>query len=213
MAKIAVHCKHTKMEDIVNLVPHPQNPNKHSDKQIALLAKVIRHTGWRSPIIVSKKTGFVIAGHGRLEAAKLLEVTEVPIEEQTFKNEAEEYAHLVADNRIAELSNLSADLTLDILKKLKEDDSYDLELTGYTDDEFEALLDLHSPLSHEGSEEDTSIADKKEVYDNTTLRQITLIYQEEEYEEILEKINEIREAKELETNTDAVTVALQAYKL
>mgnify|MGYP003113238002 CR=1 FL=1 len=213
MAKIAVHCKHSKMEDIVNLVPHPQNPNKHSDKQIALLAKVIRHTGWRSPIIVSKKTGFVIAGHGRLEAAKLLEVTEVPIEEQTFKNEAEEYAHLVADNRIAELSNLSADLTLDILKKLKEDDSYDLELTGYTDDEFEALLDLHSPLSHEGSEEDTSIADKKEVYDNTTLRQITLIYQEEEYEEILEKINEIREAKELETNTDAVTVALQAYKL
>ena len=213
MAKIAVHCKHTKMEDIVNLVPHPQNPNKHSDKQIALLAKVIRHTGWRSPIIVSKKTGFVIAGHGRLEAAKLLEVTEVPIEEQTFKNEAEEYAHLVADNRIAELSNLSADLTLDILKKLKEDDSYDLELTGYTDDEFEALLDLHLPLSHEGSEEDTSIADKKEVYDNTTLRQITLIYQEEEYEEILEKINEIREAKELETNTDAVTVALQAYKL
>jgi hypothetical protein len=213
MAKIAVHCKHSKMEDIVNLVPHPQNPNKHSDKQIALLAKVIRHTGWRSPIIVSKKTGFVIAGHGRLEAAKLLEVTEVPIEEQTFKNEAEEYAHLVADNRIAELSNLSADLTLDILKKLKEDDSYDLELTGYTDDEFEALLDLHSPLSHEGSEEDTSIADKKEVYDNTTLRQITLIYQEDEYEEILEKINEIREAKELETNTDAVTVALQAYKL
>lgn len=213
MAKIAVHCKHSKMEDIVNLVPHPQNPNKHSDKQIALLAKVIRHTGWRSPIIVSKKTGFVIAGHGRLEAAKLLEVTEVPIEEQTFKNEAEEYAHLVADNRIAELSNLSADLTLDILKKLKEDDSYDLELTGYTDDEFEALLDLHSPLSHEDSAEDTSIADKKEVYDNTTLRQITLIYQEEEYEEILEKINEIREAKELETNTDAVTVALQAYKL
>ena len=213
MAKIAVHCKHSKMEDIVNLVPHPQNPNKHSDKQIALLAKVIRHTGWRSPIIVSKKTGFVIAGHGRLEAAKLLEVTEVPIEEQTFKNEAEEYAHLVADNRIAELSNLSADLTLDILKKLKEDDSYDLELTGYTDDEFEALLDLHSPLSHEGSEEDTSVADKKEVYDNTTLRQITLIYQEDEYEEILEKINEIREAKELETNTDAVTVALQAYKL
>lgn len=213
MAKIAVHCKHSKMEDIVNLVPHPQNPNKHSDKQIALLAKVIRHTGWRSPIIVSKKTGFVIAGHGRLEAAKLLEVTEVPIEEQTFKNEAEEYAHLVADNRIAELSNLSADLTLDILKKLKEDDSYDLELTGYTDDEFEALLDLHSPLSHEDSAEDTSIADKKEVYDNTTLRQITLIYQEDEYEEILEKINEIREAKELETNTDAVTVALQAYKL
>jgi len=212
---IAVHCKHTKMEDIVNLVPHPENPNKHSDKQIALLAKVIRHTGWRSPIIVSKKTGFIIAGHGRLEAAKLLGINEVPIEEQTFNNEAEEHAHLLADNRIAELSNLSADLTLNILSKLKDDDSYDLELAGYTDDEFEALLELHSPLDYSNDPGDPqgTVEDKKEIYDNTTLRQITLIFQEEEYEKILQKINDIREAKELETNTDAVALALQAYKL
>ena len=213
MSEIETHCNHTKMEDLVNLIPHPQNPNKHTDKQIALLAKVIKHTGWRSPIVVSKKSGFIVAGHCRLEAAKLLDADKVPIEEQDFKTEAEEYAHLVADNRIAELSNLAADLTLDILQKLKEDDSFDLELSGYTDDEFQALLDVTSPLSNEEVKEGKTIEDYKVDFDNTTLRQITLIFQEEEYVGVLEKINAIREAKGLETNTEAVSEALNAYKI
>lgn len=215
MSEIKVHCNHTKMEDLVNLIPHPQNPNKHTDKQIALLAKVIKHTGWRSPIVVSKKSGFIVAGHCRLEAAKLLDADKVPIEEQGFKTEAEEYAHLVADNRIAELSNLAADLTLDILQKLKEDDSFDLELSGYTDDEFQALFDVTKPLDYDGDPGDPkgTVEDMKDIYDNTNLRQITLIYQEEEYVGILEKINAIREAKGLETNTEAVSEALNAYKI
>jgi hypothetical protein len=62
MSEIKVHCKHTKMEDIASLVPHPQNPNKHPDKQIALLAKIIRHSGWRSPIVISKRSGFIVSG-------------------------------------------------------------------------------------------------------------------------------------------------------
>ena len=214
MDKIAVHCKHTKMEDIVNLVPHPQNPNKHSDKQIALLAKVIRHTGWRSPILVSKKSGFIIAGHGRLEAAKLLDVTQVPIEEQAFKNEADEFAHLVADNRLAELSDLSSSETFDILQKLKED-KLDLEVTGYTYDEFEAMLELSKPLDYANDPGDPrgTVEDKKEMYDNTTLRQITLIYDEAEYDEVLGLIGRIRDLGEMESNTEAVTAAIRAYKI
>ena len=215
MSEIETHCNHTKMEDLVNLIPHPQNPNKHTDKQIALLAKVIKHTGWRSPIVISKKSGFIVAGHCRLEAAKLLDADKVPIEEQDFKTEAEEYAHLVADNRIAELSNLAADLTLDILQKLKEDDSFDLELSGYTDDEFQALFDVTKPVDYSDPEvpKDKTLKEWKDVYDSTNLRQITLIFQEEEFAGILEKINAIREAKGLETNTEAVSEALNAYKI
>ena len=141
MSDIAVHCKHTKMEDIVNLVPHPQNPNKHPDKQIALLAKIIRNSGWRSPIVVSKKTGFIVSGHGRLEAAKLLNVQNVPVDVQEFASEADEYAHLVADNRIAELSGLSDDKLSELLSGLS-DQGYDMELTGFGDDEVSKLLEL-----------------------------------------------------------------------
>jgi len=139
--EIKIHCKHTKMEDVANLVPHPQNPNKHPDKQIAMLAKIIRHSGWRSPIVVSKKTGFIVSGHGRLEAAKLLNVQQIPIDEQEFKNEAEEFAHLVADNRIAELSGLSDDKLTELLSGLNDLD-FDMELTGFDGDEVSKLLDM-----------------------------------------------------------------------
>jgi len=150
MSEIKVHCKHTKMEDVVNLVPHPQNPNKHPDKQIAMLAKIIRHSGWRSPIVVSKKTGFIVSGHGRLEAAKLLNVQQIPIDEQEFKNEAEEFAHLVADNRIAELSGLSDDKLTELLSGLNDLD-FDMELTGFDGDEVSKLLEMnHEEV--EGSE-------------------------------------------------------------
>jgi len=150
MSDIQIHCDHTKLEDVVNLVPHPQNPNKHPDKQIALLAKVIRHSGWRSPIVVSNRSGFIVSGHGRLEAAKLLNVKTVPIDEQDFESEAEEFAHLVADNRIAELSGLSDDKLTELLSGLSKTD-LDMELTGFDGDELAKLLEMnHEEV--EGSE-------------------------------------------------------------
>ena len=94
----AIHCAHDRLADIASLIPNPRNPNKHGDKQIALLAKIIRHQGWRAPVVVSKRSGFIVAGHGRLEAAKLLQVQTVPVNDQEFETEADEWAHLVADN-------------------------------------------------------------------------------------------------------------------
>ena len=139
MSEIEIHCKHSKLEDIANLVPHPQNPNKHPDKQIALLAKIIRHSGWRSPIVVSKRSGFIVSGHGRLEAAKLLNVQTVPIDVQDFKTEAEEFAHLVADNRIAELAEMSDNKLTELLSVLSETD-IDMDVTGFDQASLNALL-------------------------------------------------------------------------
>ncbi|NBR87399.1 MAG: hypothetical protein EBT61_18165 [Verrucomicrobia bacterium] len=71
-AGIAVHCSHDRMVAVTEIVANPRNPNKHPAKQVALLAKIIRHQGWRAPIVVSKRSGFVVAGHGRLAAAQPL---------------------------------------------------------------------------------------------------------------------------------------------
>src|SRR5262245_5749664 len=68
----AVRCAFDVMVGIEKLVTNPRNPNQHPQTQIALLAKVINHQGWRSPIVVSNRSGFIVAGHGRFEAAKLL---------------------------------------------------------------------------------------------------------------------------------------------
>lgn len=67
--EIPVFCAHDEIVDTLKLVPNPKNPNKHPQEQIELLTRIIKATGWRQPITVSKRSGFVVKGHGRLLAA------------------------------------------------------------------------------------------------------------------------------------------------
>jgi hypothetical protein len=157
---IAVHCACDLLVDLVDLVPNPRNPNKHGDKQIALLAKIIRHQGWRAPIVVSRQSGFIVTGHGRYQAARLLNVEEVPVNYQNFETPADEYAHLIADNRIAELAELDDNPLREILNELKEHD-LDLELTGFDDSFLEKLnkedLSRKTELGPQTTEEISSV--------------------------------------------------------
>ena len=138
LSGVKVHCAFEKAVDVVDLVEHPRNPNKHGDKQIALLAKIIRNQGWRNPIVVSADSGFIVAGHGRLMAAKVLNVEQVPVDYQPFDNEAEEYAHLIADNRIAELAEADKSELAKLVRELE--DKIDLDLTGFDAPSIEELL-------------------------------------------------------------------------
>lgn len=140
-SEIPVHCAFDDLVDVVTLTPNPRNMNKHPDKQVALLAKVIRHQGWRAPIVVSKRSGFVVAGHGRLAAAALLQVEKVPVNFQDFATEADEHAHLIADNRIAELAETDETTLAELLAGMKEQSpDFDLGLTGFSGNEVEKLL-------------------------------------------------------------------------
>ena len=136
---IKVHCSHSELVDILKLVEHPNNPNKHDERQVNLLARIINAQGWRNPITVSKRSGYIVAGHGRLAAAKVLNQDKVPVDYQDFENEADEKAHLLADNRVAELAELDFQDVGNILKELKEA-NLDLELSGFLDHEIDPLL-------------------------------------------------------------------------
>jgi hypothetical protein len=105
-----IKCAHTELVDTDLLVPNPRNPNKHPDEQIKLLAKIMKHQGWRSPVVVSKRSGFIVKGHGRLMAAKLNGWTQAPVDRQDYATEADEYADMVADNKIAELSETDMEM-------------------------------------------------------------------------------------------------------
>lgn len=137
--KIKIHCSHTELRDPTSLVEHPRNYNTHPAEQIRLLAKIIKHQGWRNPITVSKRSGFVVKGHGRLAAAMLLKTEKVPVDVQDYKDEASEVADMIADNRIAELAETDRDL----LKGLLLDDvfdGFDIELTGFDSDLINSYL-------------------------------------------------------------------------
>jgi ParB-like chromosome segregation protein Spo0J len=65
--KIKIECAHDKIVALADLKEHPGNPNKHSLEQIKLLAKIIRVSGWRNPIVVSNRSGLITKGHARLK--------------------------------------------------------------------------------------------------------------------------------------------------
>lgn len=123
-----IKAKEIHMVDVQDIVPHPKNPHNHSDEQIDRLAEIIKYQGFRSPLQISKQTGYLIVGHGRLDAAKRLGFDKVPVIFQDFSDTDQEYAHMVADNAIgkdewaaldfsginAELENLGPDLDLDM---------------------------------------------------------------------------------------------------
>ena len=139
---IPVHCAHTRMADPASLLPNPANPNRHSAHQIQLLASIIQEQGWRNPVTVSKRSGLIVRGHGRLEAALLIGCQTIPVDEQDYASEAEELADLLADNRLSELAELDEDGLRRALRSISEaDPAFDLELTGFMEDEIRKLMD------------------------------------------------------------------------
>ena len=94
---IEVWCAHERLSPIEELKPNPRNPNKHPEEQLELLAKNIRYFGWRHCITVSKRSGCIVAGHGRMLAAQKLDARLVPVDYQDFASDDEELAVLLAD--------------------------------------------------------------------------------------------------------------------
>lgn len=140
---VPVYCAHDEIVDAATLVPNPRNPNTHPDEQIQLLGRIIRSQGWRAPITVSTRSGFIVKGHGRLSAALLEGFKEVPVDFQNYATEADEYADLVADNRIAELAEIDQKKLAEIFAEI-DTTELPMEMTGYTDKE---AADIASALS------------------------------------------------------------------
>lgn len=140
------------MVDIADLKGNPKNPNRHGDKQIALLAKIIRQSGWRAPITVSTRSGLIVKGHGRLDAARLLQTASVPVDFQDYESAEQETADMVADNRIAELADMDNSALKDILQDL-DSSAFDMELTGFDELSLEGLM----TQTFQGSEDEKEI--------------------------------------------------------
>lgn len=97
------------------LKPNPKNRNLHSDDQIERLSKLISFYGFRVPIIVSNRSGLIVSGHGRLEAALKMGLDTVPVSYQDFKDEDAEYGFSISDNAISQWSELDlAMINIDI---------------------------------------------------------------------------------------------------
>lgn len=153
---VPVYCAHDEVVDVTALIPNPKNPNQHPDNQIQMLGRIIRQAGWRQPITVSTRSGFIVKGHGRLAAALLEGMKEAPVDYQNYASEAEEYADLVADNRIAELSEIDNKMLADIFADI-DTGEIPLELTGFTEQEVENLITGLSEALHNDLDEPDAV--------------------------------------------------------
>lgn len=155
---IPVFCAHDEVVPIEKLVPNPRNPNTHPPEQIRALGAIIRATGWRQPVTVSTRSGFIVKGHGRLLAAQLEDLGEIPVDYQNYASEAEEYADLIADNRLAELSEIDSKILADLCIEI-DTGEIPFELTGYTEEEYGKLVTALSETKHSDLNEPDAVID------------------------------------------------------
>jgi 16S rRNA G966 N2-methylase RsmD len=129
----------TKIEwqSVETLIPYAKNARTHSDEQVAQIAGSIKEFGFNNPVLVDKDNS-VIAGHGRLMAARKLGMDKVPVVQLGHMTEAQRKAYVLADNRIALNSGWDTGMLSLELQDLKDD--IDLSLLGFDPDELDALL-------------------------------------------------------------------------
>ena len=139
---------------VEQLIPYARNARTHSDEQIAQIAASIREFGWTNPILVDGERG-IIAGHGRLAAARKLGIVEVPVIELQHLTEAQKRAYLIADNQIPQNSAWDLDILKDEIHALRGM-GIDSSVLGFSEDALKSLLAMDET-------EEESLADEDDV--------------------------------------------------
>lgn len=128
---------------IAALIPFARNSRTHSEEQVAQIAGSIREFGFTNPVLIGADNG-IIAGHGRVMAARKLGLQEVPCIRLGHLTEAQKRAYVIADNKLALNAGWDEELLKLELVSLRDDEDFDLELTGFNEVELSALLSVQT---------------------------------------------------------------------
>jgi DNA modification methylase len=145
------------VKQITDLLPYINNARTHSDEQVSQIAASIKEFGFTNPILITGD-GSIIAGHGRVMAAKKLNLTELPCIELDHLSDTQRKAYILADNKLALNAGWDNELLSLELEELKSLD-FNLDLTGFTADEISALM----PEVVEGLTDEDAVPDVPET--------------------------------------------------
>ena len=131
-------------ESAAALRPRATNPRTHSKRQIRWIADSIERFGFTNPVLIDRAGG-IVAGHGRVEAAKLLGIERVPTIRLDDLTEAEVRAYVIADNRLAELAGWDREILATEFQGLLElDIELDLTITGFEMPEIDIMISIRN---------------------------------------------------------------------
>ncbi len=129
----------TTLQRVEDLIPYAMNARTHSDAQIALLAGSMREFGFTNPVLTDGNRG-IIAGHGRVLAARKLGLVEIPTVNLAHLTDDQRRAYIIADNRLAEFGSTWHEDTLASELGSLAEDGFDLKSIGYDDADIKKLL-------------------------------------------------------------------------
>jgi ParB-like chromosome segregation protein Spo0J len=145
--------------DLESLIPYARNAKKHSDEQVAQIAASIREFGFNAPVLIDKQNG-IIAGHGRVLAARKLGLDKVPCLKLTHLSESQRKAYILADNKIAENGGGWDEELLRLeLRELSDELHFDINKVGFSEAELGNLF--LEPNFEPGTEEEQGKLDEK----------------------------------------------------
>ena len=128
---------------VEQLIPYARNARTHSDEQVAQIAASVREFGWTNPVLVDEADG-IIAGHGRVMAARKLGMDQVPVIVLSGLTEAQKRAYIIADNKLALNAGWDEEMLRAELADLRES-GFDVNLTGFDPDEIAELDGTEDP--------------------------------------------------------------------
>jgi DNA modification methylase len=130
--------QHIELWPLERLIPYENNPRTHSAAQVAQIAASIREFGFTNPVLVDSQSG-ILAGHGRVLAARRLQLEHVPVIVLDHLTEVQRRAYLIADNKLALNANWDEEKLQAELESLKQE-LFNLKLTGFNEQELEQLV-------------------------------------------------------------------------
>ena len=128
----------TETLNIESLIPYAKNSRTHSAEQVAQIASSIREFGWTNPVLIDSQ-GTIIAGHGRVMAARALNIVEIPCIRLTHLSESQIRAYVIADNKLALNAGWDEEMLNSELRALAEEGDI-VKMTGFSDEELAELL-------------------------------------------------------------------------
>jgi DNA modification methylase len=148
---------------VEKLIPYVNNSRTHSEEQVAQIAASIREFGFNNPVLIDKDDT-IIAGHGRIQAARKLGLAEVPCVRLEHLTETQRKAYIIADNRLALNAGWNEELLTIELNDLLAD-GFALDILGFDSDELKSLLDPVTPT--EGLTDEDAVPEVPEVPEET----------------------------------------------
>ena len=207
MNKLKIEYRNTK-----DLIPYVNNSRTHDDNQVMQIASSIKEFGFTNPILVDGDKG-VIAGHGRLKAAKILNIDSVPVIELQHLTPAQKKAYIIADNKLALNAGWDIELLHLEMEGLREFD-YDITLTGFSEDDLARLADdidlmRMKDMEKDASDKESSGEDKKPNAEE--LFPFSVMIDHYQRETIFAALRKAKQEHDLENSSQAIWAICKEY--